>query len=393
MFDRVQSMLRNAKELKPGSLIPHRISEIRHGSPAQRTRKMQVGDRLEGVNGRSIASMSHGEIAQLFRQAGTKIRLRILPQSEDPGAASKMEPAEVEIDSSQIPHSSKMQRPFAPKHQESRQYSVELRRGATGFGFSLRGGSEYKMKIYILELMEGGPAERSRKMQVSDQLLEINGRNTRGMTHSDAVERIRRSGNTVHLQLNRGNGIVPDYDGEYSHSSSIEVLQEGCKQEPDSMVDLSNRAEGWETGSPEKEGQLPPSVGDDIREWGSAGGLGQKCESSPHGVVRSPPRSQKEGERGREQRKHHRKPISSAPAQGEDTLQGALTSQMEYHREYVSPVPTEQIPSDTLTNGRRGSIPTVYLEPWFRPALLPGPWLVPSKERLQEALRSSHVAG
>nr|XP_033778062.1 membrane-associated guanylate kinase, WW and PDZ domain-containing protein 3-like isoform X2 [Geotrypetes seraphini] len=375
---------------RAGSLIPHRISEIRHGSSAQRTHKLQVGDRLEGVNGRSIVDMSHGEIAQLFRQAGTKIRLRILPQSKDPGATSKTEAAEVDIDSSQIPHSLKVQRPLASKHQvmrtqqESRQYSVELQRGATGFGFSLRGGSEYKMKIYILGLMEGGPAERNQKMQVSDQLIEINGRSTRGMTHSEAVELIRRSGNTVHLQLKRGNGIVPDYDGEFSHTSSTEVLQEGCKQESDSKVELSNKARGWKTGSPEKEGQSPPLVADDIREQG-LGGLGQKHESSPQGIGRSPRRSQKEGDRGREQRKHHRKSISSVRA--EDTLQGVLTTEMECHP------PIKQIPSDAFTNGKRCSIPAVYLEPWLRPALLPGPWLVPSKERLHETLCSSQVAG
>lgn len=49
----------------------------------------------------------------------------------------------------------------------SRYYSVELERGSTGFGFSLRGGSEYNMDLYVLGLMEGGPASSSHKMQVS----------------------------------------------------------------------------------------------------------------------------------------------------------------------------------------------------------------------------------
>lgn len=49
---------------------------------------------------------------------------------------------------------------------ESRFYSVDLERGPTGFGFSLRGGSEYNMGLYVLGLMEGGPAQRSNKIQV-----------------------------------------------------------------------------------------------------------------------------------------------------------------------------------------------------------------------------------
>lgn len=43
---------------------------------------------------------------------------------------------------------------------------MDLDRGPSGFGFSLRGGSEYNMGLYVLGLMEGGPASRSQKIQV-----------------------------------------------------------------------------------------------------------------------------------------------------------------------------------------------------------------------------------
>ncbi|XP_029463972.1 PDZ domain-containing protein MAGIX isoform X3 [Rhinatrema bivittatum] len=342
--------------------------------------------------------MSHGEIAQLFRQAGTKIRLRILPRIGDPGAASVTEAAEVEIDSSQIPH--RMQRSVAPKpqlapaQQESGQYTVELRRGATGFGFSLRGGSEYKMRIYVLGLLEGGPAEKSRKIQVGDQLMEINGRSTSRMKHSDAVELIRCSGATVRLQLRRGNGFIPDHDSEHSHSSSTEVLRE--VREPDSMADPSSGHRGWETGSPEEKGQSSSSVGIDKREaplqCGSAGRQGGKHESSPvRTAAGSPCRSQREGERGREQGKLHQKSVS--PAWNEEALLGALTNQAEHHRKSACPLHGEEMLAGTLMSGQRGGIPAVTLEPWLQPALVPGPWLVPSRERLHQALRSSHVPG
>lgn len=49
---------------------------------------------------------------------------------------------------------------------DSRYYSVDLDRGPSGFGFSLRGGSEYNMGLYVLGLMDGGPASRSQKMEV-----------------------------------------------------------------------------------------------------------------------------------------------------------------------------------------------------------------------------------
>lgn len=56
---------------------------------------------------------------------------------------------------------------------------------------------EYVIRVFVL--------------QVSDQLVEINGDSTAGMTHSQAVEQIRRGGHRIHLVLKRGNGYVPDY--------------------------------------------------------------------------------------------------------------------------------------------------------------------------------------
>lgn len=44
--------------------------------------------------------------------------------------------------------------------------------------------------------------------------MEINGNSTAGMTHSQAVEQIRRGGHRIHLVLKRGNGYVPDYGEE-----------------------------------------------------------------------------------------------------------------------------------------------------------------------------------
>ncbi|KAK6304027.1 hypothetical protein J4Q44_G00264810 [Coregonus suidteri] len=110
--------------------------------------------------------------------------------------------------------------------QDQRCYTVDLERGSTGFGFSLRGGSEYNMGLYVLGLMEGGPASRSHKIQVSDQMVEINGDSTTGMTHSQAIEQIRRGGHRIHLVLKKGNGYVPDY----VELSSLSLCMTNSKQ-------------------------------------------------------------------------------------------------------------------------------------------------------------------
>ncbi|XP_072454852.1 membrane-associated guanylate kinase, WW and PDZ domain-containing protein 1 isoform X17 [Notamacropus eugenii] len=91
-------------------------------------------------------------------------------------------------------------------------YTVELERGAKGFGFSLRGGREYNMDLYVLRLAEDGPAERCGKMRIGDEILEINGETTKNMKHSRAIELIKNGGRRVRLFLKRGDGSVPEYD-------------------------------------------------------------------------------------------------------------------------------------------------------------------------------------
>ncbi|XP_029911726.1 membrane-associated guanylate kinase, WW and PDZ domain-containing protein 2 isoform X2 [Myripristis murdjan] len=197
---------------KAASLLPHRFVTVRRGSPAARSGQIRPGDRLEAVEGRSVVTLPHRELAHILRRAGNTLRLTIIPR---PSTYSSSLSESTDYDPN---HRSRKGHRSRPKH-DARYYSVDLDRGPTGFGFSLRGGSEYNMGLYVLGLMEGGPASRSHKMQVSDQLVEINGDSTAGMTHSQAVEQIRRGGHRIHLVLKRGNGYVPDYGREHRVTS------------------------------------------------------------------------------------------------------------------------------------------------------------------------------
>uniref|UniRef100_A0AAY4CG29 Membrane-associated guanylate kinase, WW and PDZ domain-containing protein 1 n=1 Tax=Denticeps clupeoides TaxID=299321 RepID=A0AAY4CG29_9TELE len=90
-------------------------------------------------------------------------------------------------------------------------FTVELEKSVKGFGFSIRGGREYKMDLFVLRLAEDGPAVRNRRMRVGDQIIEINGETTRDMTHARAIELIKSGGRRVRLLLKRGTGQVPEY--------------------------------------------------------------------------------------------------------------------------------------------------------------------------------------
>ncbi|XP_028307937.1 membrane-associated guanylate kinase, WW and PDZ domain-containing protein 3-like isoform X2 [Gouania willdenowi] len=202
-----------SQEAGGASLMSHRFVTVRRGSPAARSGRVHPGDRLEAVEGRPVGELQHRDLAQIIRRAGNSLRISITPKQQSDGAELDMD---VKL----------MKGIRGRSKDQSRFYSVDLDRGPTGFGFSLRGGSEYNMGLYVLGLMEGGPAQHSHKIQVSDQLVQINGDSTVGMTHSQAVDQIRRGGARIHLVLKKGNGYVPDY----VELSSLSLCMTNSKQ-------------------------------------------------------------------------------------------------------------------------------------------------------------------
>ncbi|KAM4523622.1 membrane-associated guanylate kinase, WW and PDZ domain-containing protein 2a isoform 2-T2 [Fundulus diaphanus] len=310
----------NRPETAATNTVPHKIGRIIEGSPADRSGKLKVGDRILAVNGQSIVSMPHADIVKLIKDAGLSVTLTIIPQEDlsNPSSAptsekqspmaqqhspkaqpntaasqSSQAPAESNPSAAQpnpAPHQSPVTqlpvpppqtythdgsyrsevkarqdvkpdirqppftdyrqppvdyrhppvadyrqpptldyrhpplldyRPFAipdyrmPPVQLSQDFdyfTVELEKSVKGFGFSIRGGREYKMDLFVLRLAEDGPAIRNGRMRVGDQIIEINGESTRDMTHARAIELIKSGGRRVRLLLKRGTGQVPEYD-------------------------------------------------------------------------------------------------------------------------------------------------------------------------------------
>ncbi|KAB0403551.1 hypothetical protein E2I00_009775, partial [Balaenoptera physalus] len=201
------------------------FGRIIEGSPADRCGKLKVGDRILAVNGCSITNKSHSDIVNLIKEAGNTVTLRIIPGDESSNATlltnvekiatitTTHTPSQQGAQETRNTTKPKPESQFefkAPQEQDF--YTVELERGAKGFGFSLRGGREYNMDLYVLRLAEDGPAERCGKMRVGDEILEINGETTKNMKHSRAIELIKNGGRRVRLFLKRGDGSVPEYD-------------------------------------------------------------------------------------------------------------------------------------------------------------------------------------
>uniref|UniRef100_A0A8C1G8X6 Membrane-associated guanylate kinase, WW and PDZ domain-containing protein 1 n=1 Tax=Cyprinus carpio TaxID=7962 RepID=A0A8C1G8X6_CYPCA len=186
-----------SKSKPPPGVIPHKIGRIIEGSPTDRCGLLNVGDRISAVNSQSIVELSHNDIVQLIKDAGKSVTLTVVPEDEYKGPPSGA--------------SSAKQSP-APQHKilkSTQDERLELERGPRGFGFSLRGGTEYNMGLYILRLAEDGPALQDGRIHVGDQVVEINGEQTQGISHTRAIELIQAGGNKVLLLL-RPQALLPE---------------------------------------------------------------------------------------------------------------------------------------------------------------------------------------
>ncbi|XP_006865963.1 PREDICTED: membrane-associated guanylate kinase, WW and PDZ domain-containing protein 3 isoform X1 [Chrysochloris asiatica] len=269
-----------SKNKPPPGVIPHKIGRVIEGSPADRCGKLKVGDHISAVNGQSIIELSHDSIVQLIKDAGVTVTLTVIAEEEHHGPPSgtnsaRQSPAlqhrhmgqpqtnhihgdrsalegEIGKDVSTYRHSWSDHKHLAQpdtavlsvvgsRHNQSLGcYPVELERGPRGFGFSLRGGKEYNMGLFILRLAEDGPAIKDGRIHVGDQIVEINGEPTQGITHTRAIELIQAGGNKVLLLLRPGTGLIPDHgDWDISNPSSSNVIYDEQSPFPSSSYTAS----------------------------------------------------------------------------------------------------------------------------------------------------------
>ncbi|XP_028924247.1 membrane-associated guanylate kinase, WW and PDZ domain-containing protein 3 isoform X6 [Ornithorhynchus anatinus] len=241
-----------SKNKQPPGVIPHKIGRVIEGSPADHCGKLKVGDRISAVNGQSIIELSHDNIVQLIKDAGVSVTLTVIAEEEHRGPPSgtnsaRQSPAlqhrpmgqtqanliagdrivlegdngkdvsgAYRLSWSDHKHLTQPENALisivGSRHTQSLGcYPVELERGSRGFGFSLRGGKEYNMGLFILRLAEDGPAIKDGRIHVGDQIVEINGEPTQGITHTRAIELIQAGGNKVLLLLRPGTGLIPDH--------------------------------------------------------------------------------------------------------------------------------------------------------------------------------------
>ncbi|XP_070514878.1 multiple PDZ domain protein isoform X2 [Cardiocondyla obscurior] len=89
---------------------------------------------------------------------------------------------------------------------EMERFEVDLTKDAYGLGITIAGyvcEKEELSGIFVKSISEGSAADLSNKIQINDRIVEVDGHSLQGYTNHEAVEVLRRTGQTVTLCLER----------------------------------------------------------------------------------------------------------------------------------------------------------------------------------------------
>ncbi|XP_074449150.1 FERM and PDZ domain-containing protein 2 [Larus michahellis] len=103
--------------------------------------------------------------------------------------------------------------PSPPETNAKEIYTVELVKEDGTFGISVTGGINTSVRhggIYVKSIIPRGPADKDGQIKIGDRLLEVDGISLCGITHKQAVEHLKKSGQVAKLVLERGNYLLAE---------------------------------------------------------------------------------------------------------------------------------------------------------------------------------------
>uniref|UniRef100_A0A669PEK2 Membrane-associated guanylate kinase, WW and PDZ domain-containing protein 2 n=1 Tax=Phasianus colchicus TaxID=9054 RepID=A0A669PEK2_PHACC len=280
-------------------------------------------------------------------------------------------------------------------------FTVDLEKGAKGFGFSIRGGREYKMDLFVLRLAEDGPAIRNGRMRVGDQIIEINGESTRDMTHARAIELIKSGGRRVRLLLKRGTGQVPEYD-EPSSWSAPAATSPGLQEVALSLDDIISPLSSSHIAPPsDPSHQISPEPTWDIKREHD-GRKPKELSVNGHKKKRLGEQRERSASPKKADRSKHDEPSWKGYSEGKTKVTdgGRLTSESRAvgHSVMMEAGAREHVCAGSSDEqfGRKGHlhpISTRSTNTTVRKATVsPGPWKIPGSDKLPGVLKSGTSA-
>uniref|UniRef100_A0A670K6X9 Multiple PDZ domain crumbs cell polarity complex component n=1 Tax=Podarcis muralis TaxID=64176 RepID=A0A670K6X9_PODMU len=295
------------------------IKHILEDSPAGKNGTLKTGDRIVEVDGINLRDASHEQAVEAIRRAGNPVVFMVqsiinrprsahsqplyFPYSPQASSQSDSEPEKTSSCNLLLPppslspgmSSEILQRSCNQYLEEldkedefgyswrkiSQRYGhlsgdlhmIELEKGKTGLGLSLAGNKDRsKMSVFVVGIDPNGAAGKDGRLQIADELLEINGQVLYGKTHQNASSIIKCAPSKVKFIFIRNKDAVqqmavcPGKSTETSPSSSgLLQYEEGEVNDPSSIfpIDLSLYKNIKNVELPKDQGGIGIAIGEE----------------------------------------------------------------------------------------------------------------------------------
>ncbi|XP_068522280.1 multiple PDZ domain protein isoform X14 [Anas acuta] len=237
------------------------IKHILEDSPAGKNGTLKTGDRIVEVDGIDLRDASHEQAVEAIRKAGNPVvfmvqsiisRPRAFSQSDSepektsfcnlplppPPAFSGMSCDVTQSSSSKVQEDVEKEDEFGYSWKKIMQrygnlpgelHMIELEKGRTGLGLSLAGNKDRsRMSVFIVGIDPNGAAGKDGRLQIADELLEINGQMLYGRTHQNASSIIKCAPSKVKIIFIRNKDAVNQM--AVCPTKSIEACTSGTLQ-------------------------------------------------------------------------------------------------------------------------------------------------------------------
>uniref|UniRef100_A0A8C3KDA7 Multiple PDZ domain protein n=1 Tax=Calidris pygmaea TaxID=425635 RepID=A0A8C3KDA7_9CHAR len=217
------------------------IKHILEDSPAGKNGTLKTGDRIVEVDGIDLRDASHEQAVEAIRKAGNPVVFMVQSIISRPKAfgQSDLEPEKTSLcnlplpppspfsgmsydatqsSSSRVPEDVEKEDEFGYSWKKIMQrygnlpgelHMIELEKGRTGLGLSLAGNKDRsRMSVFIVGIDPNGAAGKDGRLQIADELLEINGQILYGRTHQNASSIIKCAPSKVKIIFIRSKDAV-----------------------------------------------------------------------------------------------------------------------------------------------------------------------------------------
>ncbi|XP_046315308.1 multiple PDZ domain protein isoform X6 [Marmota monax] len=224
-------------EVMRGIFIKHVLED----SPAGKNGTLKSGDRIVEVDGMDLRDASHEQAVEAIRKAGNPVvfmvqsiinRPRAPSQSESepekaplceapppsPSAFAEMGSDYAQSSETKISEDVDKEDEFGYSWKNIRErygtltgelHMIQLEKGRSGLGLSLAGNKDRtRMSVFIVGIDPNGAAGKDGRLQIADELLEINGQILYGRSHQNASSIIKCAPSKVKIIFIRNKEAV-----------------------------------------------------------------------------------------------------------------------------------------------------------------------------------------